>query len=63
LDTDQGKTIFGILDVPRSSNWQMIQHQINIEKPIRGFGINAMKGGWNLRSIKFIPLGIILLSS
>lgn len=56
IDTNTGRTVFGIVNIPKTGGWQKwitLSHEITIPQDISGFGIFALKGGWNLNWILF----------
>lgn len=60
IDTNSGKTVFGTIDIPKTGGWQKwvtVSHEINIAQDISGFGIFAVKGGWNINWISFTRIG------
>jgi endoglucanase len=59
IDTNAGRTIFGVLDIPITGGWQKwvtISHEITVSRDISGFGIFALKGGWNINWIRFTKI-------
>jgi endoglucanase len=59
IDTNSGKTVFGTLDIPATGGWQKwitVSHEITVPRDIPGFGVFALKGGWNINWIRFTKI-------
>jgi hypothetical protein len=60
MDTDKGKTVFARIEVPKTDGWQKwvtISQDIHVRRATPGFGIFAIKGGWNINWIRITQLG------
>lgn len=56
IDTNQGKTVFGTIQIPDTRGWQKwttISHNVELSTDLKSFGIFAIRGKWNLNWIKF----------